>query len=35
MIIGLAASAFTGTVFPLFSAFLSKIVVILSALNYC
>lgn len=34
IIIGLVASGFTGTVFPLFSSFLSKIVVILSAIKY-
>lgn len=34
MVIGLVASGFTGTVFPLFSSFLSKIVVILSAIKY-
>lgn len=34
MIIGLIASGFTGTVFPLFSSFLSQIVVILSAIKY-
>lgn len=34
MIVGLIASGFTGTVFPLFSMFLSQIVVILSAIKY-
>ncbi len=33
MILGLIAAAFTGTVFPLFSSFLSNIVVVLSSMK--